>query len=57
MKPNLSMSSVYHFCESRTSNIKSDNIVVDFDQHGTFSRIKLIDLGDSVRIDGIKKKF
>ncbi|KAL9132086.1 MAG: hypothetical protein Q9217_000122 [Psora testacea] len=34
-----------------TTDIKSDNIVVDFDQHGTFSRIKLIDLGDSVRID------
>ncbi|KAI9723062.1 MAG: hypothetical protein M1835_003940, partial [Candelina submexicana] len=33
------------------TDIKSDNIVVDFNQHGTFSRIKLIDLGDSVRIE------
>ncbi|KAL8705275.1 MAG: hypothetical protein Q9201_001606 [Fulgogasparrea decipioides] len=33
------------------TDIKSDNIVVDFDQHGIFSRIKLIDLGDSVRIE------
>ncbi|KAL8735130.1 MAG: hypothetical protein Q9166_001006 [cf. Caloplaca sp. 2 TL-2023] len=33
------------------TDIKSDNIVVDLDQHGTFSRIKLIDLGDSVRTE------
>lgn len=34
-----------------TTDIKSDNIVVDLDQHGRFSRIKLIDLGDSVRTE------
>ncbi|KAL9022366.1 MAG: hypothetical protein Q9185_000481 [Variospora sp. 1 TL-2023] len=33
------------------TDIKSDNIVVDLDQHGRFSRIKLIDLGDSVRTE------
>lgn len=46
--------SVYHdSTKARTTDIKSDNIVVDFDQHGTFSRIKMIDLGDSVRIGPI----
>lgn len=39
------------FYSSRTTDIKSDNIVVDFDEHGKLSRIKLIDLGDSVRIE------
>ncbi|KAL8939938.1 MAG: hypothetical protein Q9211_002511 [Gyalolechia sp. 1 TL-2023] len=33
------------------TDIKPDNIVVDFDESGTFSRIKLIDLGDTVRIE------
>ena len=28
---------------------KSDNILVDFGQYGILSRIKLIDLGDSVK--------
>ena len=32
-------------------DIKSDNIVVDFDQYGILSRIKLIDLGDSVKVE------
>ncbi|MCJ1411883.1 hypothetical protein MMC19_005975 [Ptychographa xylographoides] len=32
------------------TDIKSYNIVVDLDQSGSFSRIKLIDLGDSVEI-------
>ena len=35
---------------SPTPDIKSYNIVVDLDQSGSFSRIKLIDLGDSVEI-------
>ncbi|KAG8532468.1 uncharacterized protein KY384_002345 [Bacidia gigantensis] len=32
------------------TDIRSDNIVVDFDQHGSFSRIKVIDLGDSLEL-------
>ena len=32
-------------------DIKSDNIVVDLDHHGTLSRMKIIDLGDSVKIE------
>lgn len=32
-------------------DIKLDNIVVDFDQDGKLSKIKIIDLGDSVRIE------
>ncbi|KAL2036755.1 hypothetical protein N7G274_010479 [Stereocaulon virgatum] len=33
------------------TDIKSDNIVVDFNQQGTFSRIKVIDLGETVEIE------
>lgn len=38
---------------SQTTDIKPENIVVDFDQHGIFCRIRLIDLGDSVVIEPI----
>ncbi len=41
--------------KSGTLDIKSDNIFVDFDQKDTFSRIKPIDLGDSVRIEPTTK--
>lgn len=51
MKPLQGSPACHGFTEAGLQEIKSDNIVVDFDEYGTFSRIKPVDLDDSVRIE------